>query len=60
MLLKKDYPVKGKSFVVGFLFVVVASGLYYFLFDLWVIRWFIAIIVGLYEIIRIKKRKSIF
>lgn len=54
------YPLSYKSILYGLLSVCIACVLFYMLNDMIVIRWAIGIIAGIYLIVEIKKRKSVF
>lgn len=54
------YPLKTTPVMAGFGMVLLASVLYYVLADLWMIRWGIGAIWGIYLILSVRKRQSIF
>lgn len=55
-----DYPYKISFFIKRIVIVLVASALFYFVENLIVIRWCIAVLVGVYLLWTIKKNKTIF
>lgn len=55
-----EYKMKFKLFLPGILSVLCAITLFYLLRNLWIVRWFIGALIGLFELYRIYKRKSIF
>lgn len=58
----KDYPyhLSVKVFLPGILGMIIGSVAFYTLSSLWYVRWGIGIALGSYELIRVRKRKSIF
>ncbi len=56
----QKYPLTSKPVFGGLLVVLVFCVLYYLLKDLWIIRWCIGLIIGLYLLLSIYKRKTIF
>ncbi len=56
----EKYPLSYKSLIYGLLVVIVGCCIYYFLSELVVIRWIIGVSLGIYLIMEVKKRKTIF
>lgn len=56
----EHYPLNIKSLLMGLLMVILFSAGYYMLKDYWVLRWGIGIIIGIVELFKIWKRKTIF
>ncbi|MFG6330195.1 MAG: polysaccharide biosynthesis C-terminal domain-containing protein, partial [Lachnospiraceae bacterium] len=54
------YPLKLKPLFIGLLVVIIFSGVYYVLEDYWILRWGTGILLGIFELFRIWKRKTIF
>lgn len=55
-----QYHLKISVFFPGLMSVFIAILLFYLISDLWVLRWGMGILLGIYEILKIKRRKSIF
>ena len=56
----KRYPLSYKPVSIGFCLVLAGCGAYYFMENLILIRWIIAISLGVYLVISVYKRKTIF
>lgn len=56
----EKYPLSFKPVFFGLLIVLISSIIFYVLKDLWLIRWVIGACIGLYLILSVKRRKSIF
>lgn len=54
------FHVKIKDFMCGVVCLIISYMLFFFAKDLWIVRWLIGAIIGLYELLKIIKRKSIF
>lgn len=59
-LTQKNWVYSIRMFVPAVLGIAVATTVYYMCYDLWPVRWMMAIAVGIYMIMDIYKRKSIF
>ena len=57
---EEKYPLTFKPVLIGLLAVLVSSIIYYVLKDYWLLRWLIGAALGVYLIMSIRKRKSIF
>lgn len=60
MIKNDEFPYKFKTFIPGTLMVFLSILIYWFTRDLWLIRWGLGAILGLYLLIKIFKRKEIF
>lgn len=58
--IKSEYPVKSRVFLYGLLAVVIGGALFYLLAKLWIIRWILALMIGLFELYRVYKRRNVF
>ncbi len=54
------FHLKVKEFFPGICLIVTASLLFYFLSDFWFVRWALGVTIGIFEMYRVLKRKSIF
>lgn len=54
------YPFKIKDFIPGFIAVCVTCNIYFMTKELWLIRWGIGAVLGIYIIIKIIRRREIF
>ena len=59
-IISKDYYLKVRWFIIWTLTVLFTCFMFYFLKDYIIIRWLIGALIGVIEIVRIYKRKSIF
>ena len=55
-----EFPFKIVQFIPGLLCVCLTSVLYFFTRDLWIIRWLLGVVLGVYLLLKIFKRKEIF
>ena len=56
----RKYHLKASSFLPGISLVLITCGLFFLLERFWLIRWIIAAFIVCFELIKIRKRKSIF
>lgn len=56
----EKYPLNMTSILAGIIAVATAVILFFVLYDLWIIRWILAALLGIYLIVKIKGRRSIF
>jgi len=56
----QKYPLTSRPVFGGLFVVLVFCGFYYILKDLWIIRWLLGMIIGLYLVYNIYKRRTIF
>ena len=56
----EEYPFRLSEFIPGFIAVCATCVLYWFTREIWLIRWLVAITLGIYLITKIIKRKEIF
>ena len=54
------YPITGKPMIKGLVIIILVCILYYVLADYWFIRWTVGALIGVYLLLTIKKRKTIF
>ena len=55
-----EFPFRFSDFIPGFLVVCATSVLYWFTKKLWMIRWVLGVILGIYILTKIIRRKEIF
>lgn len=60
VFISKEFHTKVSDFTPGIVVLLIASVGFYLLADYWVIRWSLGFLLGVVELIRIYKRKSIF
>lgn len=56
----EKYPLSYKPVIIGLGIVLVGCGVYYYLAEMIVIRWLLAIVLGIYLIVSVYRRKQIF
>lgn len=59
-LKEMKFHMKLRNFAPGLLAVLICMGLFYLLSDMWYVRWVMGAALGIYIVIKIAKRKSIF
>ncbi len=57
---EEKYPLTWKPIVHGLIPICIACVLYYVFADMWIIRWTVAVCIGIYLVYSIYKRKTIF
>ena len=56
----KKFDISLKDFILPLFFIGISIMCFYFLKDLWVVRWVAGAAIGIYELIKVIKRKTIF
>ena len=59
-IVKEKYEYKFRMFITGLLVLIIFAGAFYVLMQQWIIRWMLALLIGIYILVDIIKKRSIF
>ena len=57
---EEKYPFRLRDFYVSFIVVIAACILFYLAAEFWYIKWIIGAVIGIYELVKIIKRRAVF